>query len=382
MKDIVPTLWNRLIAPLSGAHILQTWEWGAVKSVYGWVPEYCAWVVQNDQILLADQPPDDPDQVIAAALILRRSQTIGGVRLPLKVLYSPKGPLLRNWGDARLRQRVLEDLSGIARRDGAVFIKIDPDVRTGVGVPGTPSSVEDQTGRSVVADLQRYGWQFSGEQVQFRNTVLIDLRRSEESILAQMKQKARYNIRLAERKGVHVREGTPADIDLLYHMYIETADRDGFIIRDAGYYRQVWTTFIQADLAKPLIAEVEGTPIGAVISFFFAQKAWYLYGMSTDLHREKMPNYLLQWEAICTAKRKGCHTYDLWGAPNDFNDSDPLWGVYRFKEGLGGEVVHHIGAWDLPLRPALYSLYTRTLPRLLEVMRQRGRRRIKRELGI
>jgi len=381
MKDIAPTLWNRLIAPLSGAHILQTWEWGAVKSVYGWVPEYYAWVDQNDQILLADQIPDDPDQVIAAALILRRSQTFGGVRLPVRVLYSPKGPLLRDWGDARLRRRVLEDLSGIARRDGAIFIKIDPDVRTGVGVPGTPSLVDDQTGRSVVADLRSYGWQFSGEQVQFRNTVLINLGRSEESILAQMKQKARYNIRLAERKGVHVREGTAADIDLLYHMYIETANRDGFIIRDAGYYRQVWTTFIQADMAKPLIAEVEGTPIGAVIPFFFAQKAWYLYGMSTDMHREKMPNYLLQWEAIRTAKRMGCHTYDLWGAPNDFNDSDPLWGVYRFKEGLGGEAVHHIGAWDLPVRPALYSLYTRTLPRLLDIMRRRGRQRIQRELG-
>jgi lipid II:glycine glycyltransferase (peptidoglycan interpeptide bridge formation enzyme) len=382
MKNIDPELWDLLIAPLPGVHILQTREWGAVKSAYGWSPNFYVWIEKEGQLLLADRPPQDPTQVVAAALLLQRSQTIGGVRLPARVLYSPKGPMLRDWGDVQLRQRVLQDLSHIAKRDGAIFIKIDPDVRIGVGIPGTDTSVEDQTGISVVDELRDSGWCLSSEQIQFQNTVLLDLKRPEESILAGMKQKARYNIRLAERKGVRVREGTVADIDVLYHMYIETADRDGFIIRDAGYYHKVWTTFIQADMAKPLIAEVGGIPIGAVIPFFFAHKAWYLYGMSTKMHREKMPNYLLQWEAICMAKRRDCYLYDLWGAPNAFTDDDPLMGVYRFKDGLGGEVVRHIGAWDLPVRPALYSLYTRTLPRLLDIMRQRGRRRIRQELGI
>ncbi len=338
-------------------------------------------LIRTISICLVDYLPGNTDQVLAAALILKRTQTIGGIRTPVRVIYSPKGPLLRNWEDARLRSRVLDDLSVIAKRAGAVFIKIDPDVCRGTGVPDTPSYSEGQAGHSLEIDLQEKGWQFSGEQVQFRNTVLIDLKPSEEMVLAGMKQKARYNIRLAERKGVRIRAGSDADIDKLYHMYVETADRDGFVIRNAGYYRDVWTTFIHADMAFPLIAEVEGIPIGAIIIFLFAQKAWFLYGMSTGLHRDKMPNYLLQWEAIRMAKRKGCHTYDLWGAPNIFNDSDPLWGVYRFKEGLGGEVVHHVGAWDLPLRPALYSLYTRSLPRLLDLMRQRGRRRIQRELG-
>jgi lipid II:glycine glycyltransferase (peptidoglycan interpeptide bridge formation enzyme) len=135
---------------------------------------------------------------------------------------------------------------------------------------------------------------------------------------------------------------------------------------------------MQSGKAEALIAEVNGELIAALIVFRFASKAWYMYGMSLPAHREKMPNHLLQWEAIRRAKECGCTTYDLWGAPDAFDQSDPLWGVYRFKEGLGGQVVRHIGAWDLPVRPMLYSLYTRILPRVLNVMRRRGRDRIKR----
>lgn len=209
-----------------------------------------------------------------------------------------------------------------------------------------------------------------------------------------MKQKTRYNVRLASRKGVTVRSGTIKDLDLLYHMYAETSLRDGFTIRNQAYYESVWGTFIQANqslnidsesakkvpMAEALIAEVDQEPVAAVIVFRFGEKAWYLYGMSRAIHREKMPNYLLQWEAIRRAKVAGCHTYDLWGAPNHFDENDPLWGVYRFKEGLGGRVVCHLGAWDLPTRPILYTLYTNILPRILDVMRFRGRKTVKRSL--
>jgi lipid II:glycine glycyltransferase (peptidoglycan interpeptide bridge formation enzyme) len=95
--------------------------------------------------------------------------------------------------------------------------------------------------------------------------------------------------------------------------------------------------------------------------------------MSREAHREKMPNHLLQWEAICRLKACGCRQYDLWGAPDSFDESDSMWGVYRFKEGLGGTVVRTSGAWDLPTRPLLYKLYTQTLPRILNRMRRRGR---------
>ena len=113
-----------------------------------------------------------------------------------------------------------------------------------------------------------------------------------------------------------------------------------------------------------------------MIIFRFAHRAWYLYGMSKRVHREKMPNYLLQWEAIKRAKEASYAVYDLWGAPNDFIEGDNLWGVYRFKQGLGAEVVRFFGAWDLPLNPVVYRLYTQMVPRLLALMRRRGKGQI------
>jgi lipid II:glycine glycyltransferase (peptidoglycan interpeptide bridge formation enzyme) len=195
-----------------------------------------------------------------------------------------------------------------------------------------------------------------------------------------MKPKTRYNIRLAGRKGVQVRTGVEADFGLLYRMYAETSIRDGFAIREEGYYREVWGTFLRAGLAEPLVAEVSGEPVAAVVIFYFAGKAWYLYGMSRAAHREKMPNYLLQWEAMRRAKAAGCLTYDLWGAPDHLDETDPMWGVYRFKEGLGGTVIRHVGAWDLPVRPFYYRLYTGFLPKILDWMRYRGVRRTRRSL--
>jgi lipid II:glycine glycyltransferase (peptidoglycan interpeptide bridge formation enzyme) len=296
------------------------------------------------------------------------------------LIYVPKGPLL-DWGDASLRQQVLADLAALARRQRGIFIKIDPDVVAGVGYPGQAGEQTDPTGMQVVCNLAQLGWRFSDEQIQFRNTVLLDLKPDLDTLLAKMKQKTRYNIRLAQRKGVTIRPGTLDDLKLLHRMYAETADRDGFVIRDEKYYLDLWKIFIQAGLAEPLIAEVEGEPAAAVVIFRFAGGAWYMNGMSRPAHRERMPNYLLQWEALRRAKAAGAETYDLWGAPDVFDESDSLWGVYRFKEGFAGELVRHIGAWDYPVRPLMYRLYTQLLPRMLDWMRWRGKERTRRLVG-
>jgi lipid II:glycine glycyltransferase (peptidoglycan interpeptide bridge formation enzyme) len=165
-------------------------------------------------------------------------------------------------------------------------------------------------------------------------------------------------------------------------MYAHTAVRDDFLIRNQNYYKTVWQSFFRENLAKPLIAEVEGQPVGAVIIFHFSGRAWYFYGMSQDEHREKMFNYRLQWEGMLYAKSTGCREYDMWGAPDEFNEDDPLWGVYRFKDGFGGKVVRTIGAWDFPVRPLIYRLYSRILPRILGLMRFRGKSETKRRLNV
>jgi len=286
---------------------------------------------------------------------------------------------------------VLDDLQRFARQRGAIFVKIDPDVVLGTGVPGAEDALEAPGGQAVRSDLERSGWLSSQDQIQFRNTVLVDLTQSEDEMLARMKQKTRYNVRLAEKKGVAVRAGTAADFPVLYRMYAETSVRDGFLIRAEDYYQTVWRTFGQSSLAirhspmpfhEPLIAEVNGQPVAAISLFYFAGQAIYLFGMSRDEQREKMPNYLLQWEAMRRAKALGCHVYNLWGAPDKFNESDGLWGVFRFKEGLGGYVSRTIGAWDFAASPLMYRLYTQTLPRIMDVMRSRGKARTRQNLGI
>jgi lipid II:glycine glycyltransferase (peptidoglycan interpeptide bridge formation enzyme) len=276
----------------------------------------------------------------------------------------------------------LEALRGLARERGAVFIKIDPDVRLGTSIPGAAEAARDETGEAVAADLLALGWRFSQEQVQFRNTVQVDLAAPPAALLGRMKQKTRYNIRLAQRKGVRVRPVSAEDLDLLYQMYVETSLRDGFVIRERAYYLTLWQTFLEAGMLDPLIAEVAGEPVAAIVVFRFAGQAWYMQGMSRQSHREKMPNHLLQWEAISRARDAGCRIYDLWGAPDNFYSDDPLWGVFRFKEGLGGRVIRHIGAWDLPIRPVAYRLYMDILPRWLEVLRRRRRTEIRQEMRL
>ncbi len=328
------TDWNTTLSALSGRHVLQTWEWGQFKRRWGWTPRYLS------------NPQHD-----AAALVLRRTLS----PLKLNLLYVPKGPAL-DYADAATVDRVLADLIDLARREHAIFIKIDPDL--------------PQSDRSILTDR---GWRFSAEQIQFRNTMLIDLTPPDDQLLAAMKPKTRYNVRLAEKKGVTIRSGDVADLDLLYTMYAETAQRDGFIIRPLDYYRDAWGSFIQSGLAQPLIAEVEGDMVAGLILFHFADRAWYMYGMSRNVHREKMPNYLLQWAAMRWAKGRGCTTYDLWGAPDELIETDSMWGVYKFKEGLGAVFTPHAGAHDFVISRFGYWLYSVVMPRMLDIMRARHR---------
>ncbi|MBI3362398.1 MAG: peptidoglycan bridge formation glycyltransferase FemA/FemB family protein [Chloroflexi bacterium] len=134
-------------------------------------------------------------------------------------------------------------------------------------------------------------------------------------------------------------------------------------------------------MAQPFVAEVEGQAVAAILVFQFGGTATYMYGMSREAHREKMPNHLLQWEAIRWAKARGCAVYDFWGAPDRFDETDRLWGVWRFKEGFGGEVVRTIGAWDFPVSKLWYWFYTAVVPRYLDLLRRRGRRLTKESLA-
>ncbi|MEI8131206.1 MAG: peptidoglycan bridge formation glycyltransferase FemA/FemB family protein [Leptolinea sp.] len=355
--------WDSIIGSLPGVTFLQTSQWAEIKLPNGWVSDKKTWVAQDKS-------------VFAAAMVLTRSL----LKLPVSVAYVPRGPLV-DWRNSDQYQQVLSELIVIARSKKAIYLKIDPDLTVGRGIPNTETDQPDQIGLSVQEYLQNSGWMFSQDQIQFRNTVEIDLQSSEESILARMHQKTRYNIRLAERKGVRVSEAAKTDWDLIYRMYAETATRDEFVIRGWDYYERVWNTLTQGSMATCLKAEIEGDLVAAIWVVGFGRKAHYLYGMSSSLHRDCMPNHLLQWRGMQLAKSQGRAVYDMWGAPNEFSSEEPLSGVFRFKHGFGGEVIRTIGAMDYPIRPNLYHLYTVILPRLLDIMRKRSRKQTRQVLA-
>jgi peptidoglycan pentaglycine glycine transferase (the first glycine) len=300
-------------------HLLQTPEWGILKSSFGW--SICH-VIEGDY----------------GAQVLFRL-----LPMNLKLAYIPMGPI-GDW-----LPDLLPALDTICSDEGAFMLKIEPD---------HPWD-EDMAGK-----LNQTGFRVSTQTIQPPRTILVDLEGDEDAILGRMKQKTRYNIRLAGRKGVIVRPWD--DIATYAAMTQETAERDAFGAHNQAYFQTAYDLFHLTGMCELLVAEVQGEPVAALMVFAHGRRAWYLYGASRDTHREKMPTYLLQWEAMRWAKSKGCQVYDLWGIPDaDENSleaqftsrSDGLWGVYRFKRGFGGTVSRTMGAWDRIYNPFVYGLY-------------------------
>ncbi|MGC9082985.1 MAG: lipid II:glycine glycyltransferase FemX [Anaerolineae bacterium] len=331
--DLSAPEWDEFVAAHPRAHILQTAEWGELKAALGWSPQRVA--VGEDGVPRA------------GALVLYR-------RLPLGVgtlAYVPRGPLV-DWERPEEVAELLEALAGAARARRAVALIIEPDLP------------DESRWRELLA-AQGFRPSPLGS-IQPRRTLVVDIGRDEADILAAMKPKTRYNIRLAERKGVTVWEGTEADFPAFHRLMAETAARDRFGVHEPAYYERAYHLFVPRDRARLLMAGVEGEPVAALMVFALGRRAWYFYGASGNAHREKMPTYRLQWEAMCWARSRGCTEYDLWGVPDEDEErleaefarrQDGLWGVYRFKRGFGGRLVRMVGAWERPLRPALYRLY-------------------------
>lgn len=277
-------------------------------------------------------------------------------RLPYgigNIAYVPRGPVV-DWDNEEYADAILKTTAKLAQRKGALALIIEPDLFD------TPS--DDHL-------LRRCGMTPLPFSVQPRRTSLINLDVDEEvDILSAMKQKTRYNIGLARRKGITVRSGSVEDAALFYELMQATAERDTFSIHPFAYYRDFMALFARDENspAKMLIAEHEGQPLAGMIVTAIGKRATYLYGASTNEKRELMPTYLLQWEAMLWARNRGCHSYDMWGIPDEDEATleaqfesrhDGLWGVYRFKRGFGGQVVRHIGTWAHVFSPLRWWLY-------------------------
>ncbi len=326
-----------------GGHLLQSWGWGEFKGRFGW-----------DTERLAVRDAGGEFEGVAQVLIRR---------LPLgSMAYVPKGPVASP-DDRETWARLLRLLRDFGRERGVTFLRVEPDW-------------EGEFPLSRL--LAEEGFRVSGQAIQPRTTIVVSLERDEEEILAEMKSKTRYNVRLAERKGVTVREGSEEDVSLFYALMEETRERDTFGIHGEEYYLEAWRTFVAQGQARLLLAFYGDEPLGGLMVFAFGNTAYYLYGASSDRHRNLMPNHLLQWRAMLWARERGCGGYDLWGIPDEAGEGEEdmeevlgrggLWGVYRFKRGFGGRVLRYCPSYDYVYSPALYWLGTRVYPRVRSVL--------------
>jgi lipid II:glycine glycyltransferase (peptidoglycan interpeptide bridge formation enzyme) len=329
--------WDAFVRGHPGGHLLQSAAWGRLKSAFGWEALRLA-VLEGEEIR-------------AAAQVLFR-------RFPgFSLAYVPRGPVV-DWEDEEALEALLEGLERAGRSRRALFLKIEPNR-------------PEETGFS--ERLRRWGF-LPGRPVQPRSTLVVDLEGPEEEILARMKPKTRYNIRLAGRRGVQVRPAHgPEEVALFYDLLQETARRDAFGIHTRPYYQMAYHLLCEEGKGRLLFAEREGEVLAALMVAAWGREAIYLYGASRSRGQEHMPSYLLQWEAMRWARSQGCTRYDLWGIPDSVlegdererrrekNVRDGMWGVYRFKQGFGGRPLRTAGAYDRPGRPFLYRLYRRLL---------------------
>jgi len=345
--------WDDFVAAYPTGHLLQSYAWGDFKGRHNW----------PSLRVVVSEPGSE--KILAGAQVLFR-QMAG-----LSVAYVPKGPLV-DWSDKSLVENLLKTLRNATRRRRAIYLKIEPNLPA---APAFETYLHDN-----------FSLRLSSETVQPRSTIRVDLTASPEKMLERMKPKTRYNIRLAERRGVKCRmaeAGVPADFARFYQLMETTGQRDQFGIHSAEYYRDAWETFAASSgsgNAALWLAEFEGQLVAGVMAFSFGKEAAYLYGASSDEHRREMPTYLLQWQAMQWAKAQGAQYYDFWGIPDEVgtgdegehaelenkNVRDGLWGVYRFKQGFGGDIVRYAGSFDLVYNRPMYLLWQRLQSRRMQ----------------
>ena len=345
MQRLIPIeqqhLWDAFISASPYGHLLQSWGWGELKASAGWHPLRLAlWDTQREQIVVAAQ-------------VLRRTP----LHLPLALghlAYIPKGPVF-DWPDhdvSKLVQVFFSQLHSKLIKQGALALQTE-----------FAGEIESQVSKMLIRDLQALHFH-QVQSIQPGRTILLDLTRDEDTLLANMKEKWRYNIRLAGRKGVQIRVAeTVEDVESWYDLLRTTSIRDRFGIHNLEYYQRAWQIFAPRKQARLLLAQFNGQLLAGIFVGLMAKQAIYLYGASSNERRQLMPNYLLQWEAIRWAKQAGAATYDFWGIPETDEQSEAMAGVYRFKSGWGGEIVRFPGNYECMYRPLIMRFLNKVLLR-------------------
>jgi len=321
-----PAVFNHYVASHPAGDVLQTTYWGDLKSHTGWEPFPLA-IVSDGQIQ-------------ASALILKRKLPLPGK----SIFYSPRGPLFSNL--AALEQ-LIKAGKELAREHGAILWKMDPAI-----------THDNPIWPQIAGKMHAVDTGLDFDSVQPKFIMELDIRPSLDELLANMKNKTRYNIRYAQRKGVRiVMSKSKLDLEIFYPLLQETAARDGFTIRSFAYFEHLWDCLIASRVAQLFLAFHDNQPLAGAIAFRLGKRAWYVYGASSNTNRNLQASYALQWEMIRWAKGMGCTIYDFRGVSGDMNPENPLYGLYRFKEGFGARLVEYVGEHDLALSPLYHIWY-------------------------
>ncbi len=307
-------IWDDFVLAAKG-QFLQSFEWGQFQERLNrkiWHLALC----QDGEIILAGL-------VVKHGLPLNRSY-----------LYSPRGPIAAGGDEI---SNFLERIREIARKENAIFWRIEPTREI------TDKRIKDLCSMFHVPCSMT-------SPVQPSRTIILDLKGSEEELLARMHPKTRYNIRLAQRHGIEVEEGSGDDIEKFLDILHKTARRDKFRPYPDEYYRQLFK--VDPNFVKLYLARYKGEILAANIIVFFGKTATYVHGASSDKHRDVMAPHLLHWHVITEAKISDYTWYDFWGA-----DEKKWPGLTRFKKSFGANVVIYPGTFDLILDKKWYCLY-------------------------
>jgi peptidoglycan pentaglycine glycine transferase (the first glycine) len=338
--------WNDFVEASELCNITQSYEWGELAPHLG-----------GDGLRVGVM--DDHDKLCAVMLL---------IVIPIPFLrrvyfYAPRGPIIDD-PDSSAMDVLLDFVKDEALKRNAFMLKVEPGVPDG--------------DLHWLAALQKHGFRATPYANHIRHEWVLDISPDEKTLLANMKEKWRYNIRLAGRKGVTVRQGSGQDdLDTFYRLYQITSDRDQFFIHEKDHYEDVMRLYGKGDRAALLLAEYEGEAIASTIVLRFGPWSWYMYGASSNEQRNLMPNHLLQWTGMQWAKARGCRYYNFRGIPDVLEEGRELWGVYVFKRGFGGYAMRSLATHDLVYQPFIYSIYRR----LLDIKRRRDERKQARSLS-
>ncbi len=315
--------YDAFVASHPKGHFMQTRMWGEHKSNWKW-----------DAVLYYDEHGDLKGTL---AVLIRKLPL-----LPYTIMYGCRGPVC-DPDDLKALRELIDGAKKLAKEYRSYIIKLDPDIRS-----------DNQTYKEALLSLgfEPPSENKNFESIQPRYVFRLDVGgRTEEEVFGAFESKTRYNIRLAQKKGVTVSVCGPERLDDFCRIMDETGNRDGFVVRKESYFKSLLSHL--GENARLYIAFYEGSPIAGSIAIKFGDKVWYLYGASCNSHRNVMPNYLLQWEMIRWAINSGCRIYDFRGVSGDLSPENPLYGLYRFKKGFSGEFTEFLGEFNLVLNPSV-----------------------------